>query len=331
MSKIRKLCFFDKKEALEMISFLNNSAGDNYINHIMFNPFLLLHYLLPLSYKFLPESYVYKDNGEIKGIITAAPAGNLNKKFEIKKLFFEENAIEPAAELVQYVVSKYKAMGTASFVVRVDDYLPELIRMFISRCGFSQISYEKLWRINHIEKKDYKFLGYRDFRNSDAVYVAALYNESLMPHFRPLLNKESREYRDIPCRGLAYYSEYKYVIEDYKTRTIAAYISIKTSDNENYILDLVQSSWANVDIDEVIAYVNYQIHKRKKRYNLFITTKKYVQNGEQQEQDFMSHRYECVQNQVVLTNSSARIIKNPEHSGKFTVINQVYSGLGVTN
>ena len=73
---------------------------------------------------------------------------------------FEENCYEDAAELVQYAVSRYKAMGTASFVVRVDDYLPELVKMFISKCGFSQISYKKLWRINHIEKKNYNFVGH---------------------------------------------------------------------------------------------------------------------------------------------------------------------------
>ena len=74
MTKIRKLYFFDKKKAQEMISFLNNSANDTYINRIMFNPFAFLHHYLPLKWKFLPESYVLKDGKEIKGLITVAPA-----------------------------------------------------------------------------------------------------------------------------------------------------------------------------------------------------------------------------------------------------------------
>ena len=71
MRKIRKLYYFDKKNMQEMISFLNNR--DTYINNIMFNPFIPLHHLLPLRFKFLPETYVLKDKKEIKGLITVAP------------------------------------------------------------------------------------------------------------------------------------------------------------------------------------------------------------------------------------------------------------------
>ncbi len=73
MSKIRKLYYFDKKNTQEMISFLNNNVYDTYINHIMFNPFIPLHHLLPLRFKFLPESYILKDKKEVKGLITIAP------------------------------------------------------------------------------------------------------------------------------------------------------------------------------------------------------------------------------------------------------------------
>ena len=132
----------------EMISVLNNR--DTYINNIMFNPFIPLHHLLPLKLKFLPETYVLKDKQEIKGLITVAPSRCPMRKMEIQRLFFEENCYEDASELVQFVVSKYKAMGAFSFVVRVDDYMPELLKMFVSKCGFSQISYEKLWKIGKI-------------------------------------------------------------------------------------------------------------------------------------------------------------------------------------
>ena len=152
MTKIRKLYYFDKKNIREMMSFLNN--GYNYVNRIMFNPLAPLHNLLPLRFKFLPESYVLKENREMKGLITVEPTRCPLKQVEIQKLLFEENCYEYAGELIQYAVSKYKAMGTASVIVRIDDYLPELLKLFVSKCGFSQISYEKLWRIelNNYEK-----------------------------------------------------------------------------------------------------------------------------------------------------------------------------------
>ena len=335
MTKIRKLYYFDKKNAQEMISFLNN--GDNYVNRIMFNPFAPFHHLLPLRFKFLPESYVLKDKKEMKGLITVAPTRCPMKQMEIQKLLFEENRYEDAGELIQYVVSKYKAMGTASIIVRIDDYLTELVRLFVSKCGFSQISYEKLWGVNTgvgvniSDEKSFNPKMFREFRNSDATAIANMYNEQLLPHFRPLLGKDVKEFKDVVFTGLSYFTEYKYVYRNKKSKNILAYLSIKTADNENYILDIIQSSWEELNIDELIAFANYQIKKRKKDAKLFIKSKKYTKQGEKYEKYFMERQFECVQNHMVLTNSSARIIKEEEHTKKFTVLNQFYGGVGVTN
>ena len=322
MRKIRKLYYFDKKRMQEMISFLNNR--DKYINHIMFNPLIPLHHLLPLRFKFLPETYVLKDKKEIKGLITVAPSRCPLRKMEIQRLFFEENCYDDAGELIQYVVSKYKAMGASSFVVKIDDFLPELVRLFVAKCNFTQISYEKLWKVNDIES-EFNKKDFREFRNSDSPTVANLYNESLLPHFRPLLSRDAKEFKEILFKGLSYFSEYKYVIEDKKSKNISCYISIQSADNENFILDIVQSSWVELDIFSIISFAQAQLKKRKKDFNLYIKTKKYTQLGEKDEQLFLEHKFECTQNQIVLTNSSARVIKEPVHSGKFTILSQFCS------
>ncbi len=341
MTKIRNLYYFDKKNAQEMISFLNN--GDKYVNRIMFNPFMPFHHLIPIRFKFLPESYVLKDNREIKGLITIAPTRCPMKQMEIQKLLFEENCYENACELIQYVVSKYKAKGAASIIVRVDDYLPELVKLFVSKCGFSQISYEKLWRINTKDTNDksefdidyYKSMFnqkmFREFRNSDAPVVANMYNEQLLPHFRPLLGKDVKEFKDVVFAGISYFAEYKYVYRNKKSKNILAFLSLKTSDNENYILDIIKTSWDEISLDELIAFSYYQIKKRKKNAKLFIKSKKYTQQGEANEKDFMERKFECLQNKIILTNSSAKIIKDEEHAKKFTVLNQFYGGVSVTN
>jgi hypothetical protein len=123
---------------------------------------LPFHYLLPLGLKFLPESYILRDEKTSKGLITVAPIRCKQKKVEIQKLFFEEGAYGDASELVQFVVSKYKANGAVSILVKVDDYLPELLAMLVTKCGFSQISYEKLWRVDKFidatyNKRDFRF------------------------------------------------------------------------------------------------------------------------------------------------------------------------------
>ncbi len=328
MRKIRKLYYFDRKKMQEMISFLNNR--DTYINHIMFNPLIPLHHLLPLRFKFLPESYILKDGKEVKGLITVAPSKSRVKKMEIQKLFFEENCYEDAGELIQFVVSKYKAIGAFSFIVRVDDYLPELLKLFVSRCNFSQISYEKLWKIDNIENSEFNKKEFREFRNSDSQAIANLYNDSLLPHIRPLLSKDAREFKEDIFKGLSYYSEYKYVMVDRKSRNIIAYISILTADNENYVIDIIQSSWIEIDINNIISFAHSQVRKRKKKFNLFIKTKKYTQLGDKYEQLFLDKKLECVQNQIVLTNTSAKILKETVKTGKFTILNQFY-GVSAAN
>ena len=312
----------------EMISFLNNR--DTYINRIMFNPLIPLHHLLPLRFKFLPESYILKDGKEVKGLITVAPSKSRVKKMEIQKLFFEENCYEDAGELIQFVVSKYKAIGAFSFIVRVDDYLPELLKLFVSRCNFSQISYEKLWKIDNIENSEFNKKEFREFRNSDSQAIANLYNDSLLPHIRPLLSKDAREFKEDIFKGLSYYSEYKYVMVDRKSRNIIAYISILTADNENYVIDIIQSSWIEIDINNIISFAHSQVRKRKKKFNLFIKTKKYTQLGDKYEQLFLDKKLECVQNQIVLTNTSAKILKETVKTGKFTILNQFY-GVSAAN
>lgn len=323
MGKIRKLYYFDKKNTEEMISFLNNSATDNYINNIMFNPFLLVHYLLPLNWKFLPESYVYEEDNKIKSLITIAPTRCRYKKMEIQKLFFEENSIAQTAELVQFVVSKYKAMGATSIMVKVDDYLTDVISMFVSNCNFSQISYEKLWRVTENIEPNFNKKDFRPFRNSDSKMLASLYNETLLPHFRPLLGKNKKEFKESFFKGLSYYDEYKYVVEDSHTADLNACIVIRTLDNENFIVEVIHSSWSDVDLEALISYAVYQIKKRKKKFGLFIKSNKYTINGGKFEEYFMQKGFECVQNQLVLTNSSAKVLKSEEMSNKYVILSEL--------
>ncbi len=329
MSKIRKLYYFDKKSTEEMISFLNNGAGDSYINRLMFNPFILLHHLLPLKLKFLPESYVLQDENSVKGLITLAPIKSCNPKVEIQKLLFEEDFLAEAAELVQYTVSRYKAMGAVSVIVKVDDYLPELLNMFIYQCGFSQISDEKLWRVTNFPETDYDKKAFRDFRNSDSESVAGLYNDSLLPHFRPLLGRDKTEFQEGLFRGLSCFSEYKYIIEDTQTKKTIGYISIKTTDNENYILDIIQSGWSDLNINSVIHFASDKIKKRNKHFGLFLKSQRYTNLGEKYEEIFGQNGYECVQNQILLTNSSARVLKETSKSGKYMILSDFIPTNGI--
>lgn len=322
MSRIRKLYFFDKHKALEMISFLNDSANDAYINKIMFNPFIIFHHLLPLRFKYLPETFVLKDNHDIKGLITISALGKKQKKAEIKKLMFEEHSYDVAQELIQYAVSKYKALGASSVLVKADEQMPELLSLFVTKCGFTKLSYEKLWKVNKFSYTPYDKKQFRMFRNSDSQAIACIYNDSLLTNFRPFLSKTAADFKESMFMGLSYIEEYKYSIVDKKTKNVLGCISISTADNKNYFLDVIQSGWAETDFSEIISFAIDKIKKRRKQFALFVKTKRYTNTGEKQEKEFINLGYECVQNRAVLSNSSARILKSEEVSGKYTILNE---------
>jgi hypothetical protein len=260
-----------------------------------------------------------KSNKEFKGLITIAPT-KTTQKMEIQKLFFKENALHEAAELVQYAVSKYKAMGAFSIIVKVDDYMPELLTMLVAKSGFNQISYEKLWRITKLPNEPFDNNEFRSFKNSDAKAITNIYNDSLLPHFRPLLGAEVREFKEKIFKGLSYYTEYKYIIEDKNSKAITGCVFIKTLDNENFTIEILQTSWIELNINSILNFAITQIKKRKKRFGVFVKTKRYMSNGEKYESQFSKNGYECVQNQIVLTNSSMRVVKDSSKTGKFTVL-----------
>ena len=81
----------------------------------------------------------------------------------------------------------------------------------------------------------------------------------------------------------------------------------------------------------LISFAYSQIQKRTKNAKLFAKTKKYTHQGEIYEKIFLDNNCECVQNKIVLTNSSAKIIKEDSEVRKFTVLNQFYNGIGVVS
>ena len=86
------------------------------------------------------------------------------------------------------------------------------------------------------------------------------------------------------------------------------------------MVDIVQTNWINLDINAILSYATYQIKKRKKRFGLFVRTKRYTNIGESYESQFIQNGFECVQNQIVLTNSSTRALKESNKNIRYTVL-----------
>lgn len=323
MVKIRKANYFDKFKLRKIISFLNHNAIEHYTKVFTSFPLDVIHYVLPLGLKFLPESYVIEENKEIIGMATIAPTLGNPYKLVISRLFLEQDYFNAGKQLLEFVITRYGAKGASTFIATIDDSYDELLTLFVDGCGFRQCSSEQMWKMSDIRISKTENSFFRLFKNSDAEAVSSLFNDSVMTHFKHSILKTKNEYKDSLFAGLNDDSQFKYVIEEINSKRIKAYFSINTNDNSNYTLEIVNSGWYECSFDDILAFAVKQISKRKKDFTLFVKVKKYTTTAEELEKFLVDKKASCVQNQLILVKDFYKVIKEPEQARKIVFFNEV--------
>lgn len=322
MVRIRKSNYFDKFRLKKIISFLSPDAKTYYTKDFMSFPFNVIHDHLPLKMKFLPESYVMQDNKDIIGMVTILPTWGNPFKLEISRLFLEHDYFNVGKQLLDFVISKYGAKGATSFITKIDDNYDELAHLFVDGCGFRQCSSEQLWKMDKIRFSKTENTFFRPFKNPDAQAVAMLFNDSVITHFKYSISRTKGEYSEVFFKGLND-SKFKYVIEDKNLKTIKGYLSITTSDNSNYVLDVVTSQWHECSWDDILNFAVNQISRRQKEFNLFVKVKKYTISAEQFEEYLREKGFSCIKNQLVLVKDFYKIIKEEQPLHRVVLFNEI--------
>ena len=311
MAKIRK--YYCKKR--------NSKYNWDNVKSYRFSPSLFIHNLLPLCCKFKKEEFLATDNKNTLGFLATKLVKGVNTRIKIEELTFAEDCYDAAKQLIEFVISYYGAKGATSFFVKVSDVYSGLLNLFVSQYNFRQCSYEKLWRVSRrkYEELDYN-LNIRSFRNSDAASVALMHNEALISHFRPSLSLTTKSFKESWFKGLQSLVEYRYIIEDEKSSNILAYVSISSKDNENYILDIIQTSWYQAPLDNIIAFACAEIKKRNLNFNLFVKSKKYTVTGIDYEEFFANNKFLQSQTSVLLVKDYYNTVNQNNESGKFVML-----------
>ena len=323
MVRIRKTNCLDKFKLKKMISFLSSDAINQYTKVFMNCPFNTIHDFLPLSLKFLPESYVIEDDKIIIGMVSLTPTPGNSFKLNISRLFLEQDYFNAGKQLIEYVIAKYGAKGATSFIATIDDSHDELLHLFADGCGFRQCSSEQLWRMNEIRFSTTDSTIFRPFKNSDAQSVATIFNDSVITHFKYSLIRTKDEYIEPIFKGLKDHYKFKYVVENETLKTPNAYFSITTNDNLNYILDVTTSPWHECSLDDILSFTINQISRRKKDFSLFIKVKKYSTTAEHLEKYLLEKGFNCVQNQIVLVKDFYRLIKETQPLQRVVLFNEI--------
>lgn len=323
MVRIRKANYFDKFKLKRMISFLSSDIITHYTKVFMNFPLNVMHDLLPLRLKFLPESFVIEENKDIIGMVTVSPTPGNPLKLGISRLYLEHDYYNAGKQLIEFVVSKYGAKGASSFIATIDDTYDELLHLFVDGCGFRQCSSEQMWKMEEIRltKTDNTFV--RPFKNSDAQSVAMLFNDSVITHFKYSISKTKNEYSEPPFRGLNDDYSFKYVVEDKNLKTVKSYFSLTTNDNQNYILDVTSSPWYDCSWEDILNFTINQITRRKKDFCLFVKVKKYTTTAESFEKYLVEKGFKCVQNQLILVKDFYKLLKAPEQTHRIVLFNEI--------
>lgn len=310
MTIIRRLNCFDAPKIKKMIAYLG--SNEKYSRAILTEAFHSIHSVLPLQYKFLPESYILLENNEILGLITTAPTNGNPYKINITRLIFKQNMYDIGKQLVEYVVAKYGAKGAISFRVLVDQCHEELLSLFVDGCGFRHCSYENLWKLDKFEPKLNEILPFRHCQNSDAKQIAKLYNAELKNLYKPSLERTKSEYFEPVFAGMTKYYKNRYVLENFETNKIIAYLSITTSDNYNFIIDMSLNDVFNIPYDGIINYALSQIRIRKSKFCAFLKHRQYTNYADEMERYLHERNLNCIQTQCVLIKDFYKQIKQPE-------------------
>lgn len=322
MVTIRKANYFDKFKLKDMVSFLNSDAQYQ-ANTLMHFPFNILHDLLPLDLKFLPESYVIEENKNIVGMVSVSPSAGNPFKLTISRLFLRHNCFNEGKQLIEFVIAKYGAKGVKTFLVTVEDSYLDLLHLFADGCGFRQCASEQLWQMDSIRFTQTDKSFFRPFKNSDAQSAAMLFNDSIMTHFKYSIFRTKDEYLEPIFKGLKQECKFKYVMEDENLKTVKAYFSLSTSDNLNYILDVTTSPWYDCSWDDILNFTINQIFKRKKEFSLFVKVKKYTTTAESLENYLSEKEFKCIQNKFVLVKDFYKQIKETQPSSRVVLFNEI--------
>lgn len=321
MAKIRNLSLLDIPKIKKMVSMISNFSNNN--NEFGYNmcvpfPVNLINKLLPLKLKFTSDSFVAIDENKLSGFVMIKPQKNNPQSWRISKLFLDENGYDIGRQLVSYAVVKYGAMGANTFSAKVDEDNEELLELFSKGCGFRACASEQLWQMEEIKLNpaslDKGF--FRPFKNSDAKTIAGIYNDLIFPHFRYSLSKKPKEFANDIFYGLNKTSCFRYIIKDASKNSIKGFITIKTNDNENFVLSINLVSAFDEYIPDAINFAIGQIMMRKKNFKLFIKNKKYHTNGAKIEKYLKENGFKNIQNRIVLIKDYYKRIQEDERYSK---------------
>ena len=265
------------------------------------NPFkeflCFFNYLLPLRLKFFNESFIALLNKKAQGLITLDKDSKSFTRFKITKLILEENSTSIANQLVNYVISRYRAMGANSFYVVVDEKSTDLLNIFRNELNFRNCGFEYLYKVHDIKTSYTLFL--KPFKKENIKEICEFYNENINSFNRFLFSRQNYQFLN-NCMKYVFYNEENKVL---------GYFEVATKNNKDFYINFTIDFAYNIYLTDAIKFINSKLHQKYKNYNLYIKVKDYFMNSKELIAILKENNLEFVSKSQILAKDYYREIK----------------------
>ena len=279
---------------VEIKNIVFTACNFNPIKHLV----CFINHLLPLRLKFANESYIALVDNKKTALVTLDKDSKSYTRFKITKLVLEEYCAEVSKQLINYVISKYRAQGANSFYVVVDEKQIDLLSIFKNEMNFRSCAHEYLYRVNcpntlqHFSLRPFKKNGVNEIRN--------FYNENINSFNKFLFSRENYQFLNDFDKFVFY--------NDDETKLLG-YFEVATKNNCDFYINFTIDFAYNIYIIDAIRFIYSRLKQKHKNFNLYIKVKDYFMNSKELLAILKENNMELVSKSEILAKDYYREIK----------------------
>ena len=316
MAKIKQFNIFYHQKVSKMLSYISPEEKLPFLSTLVsFIPNSIQDFL-PLFLRNKKASFIaINDENFVKAFISIEAAEGNDKKWFIKKLFLDRNSFDEGKQLIDYIVTKYGAIGADTFCVLVDEFDETTAGLFSKMCGFRLCSREILFRAENFDRVDSKNLidegCFENFKNSVAQKVAELYKDSLFPHFRFSLEKDANEFKTSILKILKRETTQKYILKD-KNENIFGYANVETLFNKTKTIDLILAKQFESDYFTILKSLFWYTKKTYPDYEILVLCRNYLSSSKVYEKFLKENGFVPIQIKLLFVKDFYKPIQDSE-------------------
>lgn len=307
MAKIRQFNILHFSKVGKMLSQIAPEEKLSFFSSLKGLPSDLVQNFLPLRFRKSPESYVaIKDNEFVKAFITLEASFGNRRKWFIKRLFLSENSFEEGSQLIDFVITKYGALGADTFCVLIDENDDTSAGLFSKMCGFRLCSREVVWKINSFDFADNNGSCFINCKNNNAGEIADFYNECIEPHFRFSLEKEPPEFKTSFGKN-----NEKYYVKA-ENNQILAFCELQKINQTDTLADIVFSKTCEDNYGVLLKGLINLAKQKNRSDNIYVLNRNYMTTAKIAEEFLQNNGFEKVQTKMLLVKDFYKPVKTSE-------------------